>query len=182
MSRFDLIYTVKDKPDPEEDRQIARHMLSGRDAAKRQDQDLEIDEEDADRIVPTVEDDVLRKWIALAKRQPDPVFESEAVREKLEDSFNSLRGIYDYNEDQPVPVTFRKLEGIVRVAEVAAKFEFSEVITERHARIATEAVGQSMRDFGQDEDGNFDADIQETGTSKSQKDRKQTLAKTIQRL
>lgn len=182
LSRFDLIYTVKDKPDPEEDRQIARHMLSGRDAAKRQDQDLEIDEEDADRIVPTVEDDVLRKWIALAKRQPDPVFESEAVREKLEDSFNSLRGIYDYNEDQPVPVTFRKLEGIVRVAEVAAKFEFSEVITERHARIATEAVGQSMRDFGQDEDGNFDADIQETGTSKSQKDRKQTLAKTIQRL
>ncbi|WP_114576687.1 minichromosome maintenance protein MCM [Saliphagus sp. LR7] len=182
LSRFDLIYTVKDKPDPEEDREIARHMLSGRDAAKRAGQDLEIDEEDAERIVPTVEDDILRKWIALAKRQPDPVFESEAVREKLEDSFNSLRGIYDYNEDQPVPVTFRKLEGIVRVTEAAAKFEFSEVITERHARIATEAVGKSMRDFGQDEDGNFDADIQETGTSKSQKDRKQTLAKTIQRL
>jgi len=81
-----------------------------------------------------------------------------------------------------VPVTFRKLPATVRIAEAAAKFEFSETIEPRHAKIATEAVGASMQDFGMDEDGNYDADIQETGTSMAQKDRLKLIGNLIEEI
>jgi replicative DNA helicase Mcm len=79
-----------------------------------------------------------------------------------------------------VPVTFRTLEGVVRVAEAATKFEFSETIDERHVEIATELVGQSMQDIGRDAEGRFDADVHETGRSKSQKDRKNALVEVLE--
>jgi replicative DNA helicase Mcm len=170
VSRFDLVFLLTDQPKEDRDRQISEHILQQRDGAKRVDRsgtavsDTEMEE-------PPVEPDVLRAWIALAKRQPDPVFEDESVLQKIRDQFTELRGLYDYDDDSPVPVTFRQLESIVRIAEAAARFEFSEVITERHARIATEAVGESMRDFQTDADGNLDADVVETGTSFSQRDR-----------
>lgn len=180
LSRFDLVYTFSDEPDPDQDAKITDHMLRSRDTAKRlQRGDTEVADEDTDRVTPPVEPETLRVWLALAKQQPPPVFESEAVREQLKDRFAGLRGLYDYGADEPVPVTFRKLEATVRIAEAAAKFEFSDVITERHARIATEAVGRSMQDFGKDENGNLDADVQEVGQSQSQKQIRETLVETV---
>jgi replicative DNA helicase Mcm len=183
LSRFDLIFTLTDRPDEERDAKVIRQIAGARDAAKRQSRGLEVADEEADRIATPVDPEILRKWVALASRQPAPVFESDSVRDDLEESFTTLRAVNGYDEDAPVPVTFRKFEGIVRIAEAAAKLEFSDVITDRHARIATEAVGASMRDFGRDEEGNYDADIQETGESKSQRDKRQhigELCKEIQ--
>jgi replicative DNA helicase Mcm len=169
-SRFDLIFTVSDRPDPAADEAIAEHILTTRDAAKRRSRS-EVDTEDAGVIEPPVAPETLRAWIALAKRQPDPVFESDAVRERIKSQFTTLRGLYDYDDSQPVPVTFRKLEAVIRIAEAAARFEFSPVITERHAEIATQAVGRSMREFDTDAEGNLDADVSETGSSQSQREK-----------
>jgi len=182
LSRFDLIYTLTDRPDEERDDDIATHILDTRDAAKRLANGEEVSDELEQKASPPVDSELLRKWIALAKQQPAPPFETEEVKQNLKDSFNTLRSVHGYDEDSPVPVTFRKLEGIVRIAEAAAKFEFSDTIKQRHARIATNAVGESMKDFGKNEDGDFDADVQETGESKSQKDRKKVLAETIKEL
>jgi len=182
LSRFDLVYTFKDEPDAEEDDAIADHVLSGRDAAKRTERDLDTDHAN-DTVAPSVAPDLLRKWIALAKQQPKPVFADEHVKHQIKDSFTNLRGLYGYDErdaDDPVPVTFRTLEGIVRVAEAAAKFEFSDTIEQRHVEIATTLVGQSMQDVGKDpETGELDADVKETGRSKSQQNRKEAVVKTI---
>jgi replicative DNA helicase Mcm len=101
------------------------------------------------------------------------------MKDEIKDSFTSLRGLYDYDEDKPVPVTFRSLEGIVRVAEAAAKFEFSETIQARHVEIATDLVGKSMQDIGRNEDGEMDADVHEVGESKSQTQRKKTVKNAI---
>jgi replicative DNA helicase Mcm len=170
LSRFDLIFTFHDRPNEERDSKIANRILRSRDAKKRAAAGDQL-EEDADTIEGPIGGDLLRKWIALAKQQPDPVFASDDVREALKEQFTALRGIHDYDDDEPVPVTFRKLPATVRIAEAAAKFEFSETIEPRHAKIATKAVGESMQDFGVDEDGNLDADIQETGMSMSQKEK-----------
>ncbi|QLH80959.1 minichromosome maintenance protein MCM [Halosimplex pelagicum] len=179
LSRFDLVYTFRDKPDEDEDDAVAHHVLTARDAAKRNGRDMDSLEDSADPQGP-IEVETLRAWIALAKRQPDPVFADESVEESIRESWLSLRGLYDYDESEPVPVTFRSLEGIVRVAEAAARFELSETIEQRHVDIATELVGQSMQDIGRDEDGNLDADVKETGGSKAQKDRKKEVINTIQ--
>ncbi|WP_181691318.1 minichromosome maintenance protein MCM [Natronomonas sp. LN261] len=178
LSRFDLIFTFHDQLDEDRDAKIADRILRARDAKKRSaaGDDLEGDEK---TVEGPIDADLLRKWIALAKQQPDPVFANDEVRQALQERFTALRGMHDYASDQPVPVTFRKLPATVRIAEAAAKFEFSETIEPRHAKIATEAVGESMQDFGVDEDGNLDADIQETGASMTQKDKIRFIADTI---
>ncbi|MYL15687.1 minichromosome maintenance protein MCM [Halorubrum distributum] len=179
LSRFDLVFTLTDQPDPDRDSTITRHILDARDAAKREMADLDVSDEAADTIATPVDRDLLRKWIALAKQQPEPVFASEDVKEWLDESFTDLRSLNGYDEDSPVPVTFRKLEGIVRIAEAAAKFEFSETIEMRHVQFATNVVGESMRDYGTDEDGIYDADVQETGRSLSQKQKIELLEETV---
>ena len=165
LSRFDLIYTPTDTPDPDRDPKVADHILTSREAAKRWMRDEELSDAEAEAVEPPVDPELLTKWIALAKRQPEPTMPEE-VKADLSDSFDSLRGANGYEGDDPVPVTWRHLEGVVRVAEAAARFELSETITERHAKIGMDAVGQSLRQVGQDEDGNFDADVVETGASK----------------
>lgn len=177
LSRFDLIFTFKDRPDEETDGEIAGHILSTSDAAKRANRsDLTVDKSDEELINPAVEPEILRKWIMLAKQQPDPVFESDAVEEKLKEEFTALRGMYGYDDPTaPVPVTFRKLEAIRRIAEAIARFEFSDVITERHAELTTKMVGKSMQDYAKDADGNLDADIVETGSSASQRERRKSI-------
>lgn len=182
LSRFDLIYTLQDRPDKARDREVATQITTARDAAKRQMRDLELSEDQSESISRPVDPDILRKWVAIAKQEPAPVWEDDGVREQLVDSFETLRGVNGYEDDAAVPVTFRKLEGIIRIAEAAAKFELSDKITERHAEIAREAVGQSMQDYGTDEDGTLDADVQETGESKSQRDRMKTVVSVIRNL
>ncbi|WP_265111110.1 minichromosome maintenance protein MCM [Halosolutus halophilus] len=179
LSRFDLIFTVQDEPDEDDDRELADHVLDVRDAAKRDDQNE--DKED-DGVEPIVEPELFRKWIALAKQQPAPPFESKAIKEQLRDSFLEIRRLYDVSDNSPIPVTFRDLEALVRIAEAAAKFELSDVITERHARITTEMAGRSMQDVGKNEDGEYDADVVEVGQSKSQKKRMKLLASAINEL
>ena len=178
LSRFDLVYTFLDDHEKEEDETIAKHILDSRDAAKRSEQSKDTD---TDSHIAEIEPELLRAWIALAKRQPKPVFESAAIKDDIADSFTTLRGMNGRDNDAPIPVTFRKLEGMVRIAEAAAKFEFSDTITKRHINIAQELVGQSMKEIGTDVDGNYDADVVETGTSKAQKDRiKSIVDMTIQ--
>jgi replicative DNA helicase Mcm len=181
LSRFDLIFTVTDRPDPDEDAEISGHILETRDAAKRQMRGNATVEDD-DAVSTPVEPELLRKWIALAKQQPAPVFEDESVKDWLQESFHNLRGMHGYDEDATVPVTFRKLEGIIRIAEASAKFRFSDTIEMRDAKEATKAVGQSMQDYGTNEDGELDAGVQEAGTSKSQAERMKALGEVMQEL
>jgi replicative DNA helicase Mcm len=180
ISRFDLIYTVSDDLDPDEDQEVAEHVLETRDESKRKMSGLEVTGDE--KTATPVDQDILRKWVAVAKDQDPPVFADDEVKEWLKESFTDLRGIHGHDEDATVPVTFRKLEGIVRIAEAAAKLELSDTIEMRHARLATNAVGESIRDYGTNEDGELDADVQESGQSKSEAERKEALKEVIKNL
>jgi replicative DNA helicase Mcm len=167
LSRFDLIYTLSDKPDSDRDLDIARHVAEYREHAKRSDVAPEtVDDADAAAAQPPVDSDTLAKWVALAKQQPAPLVEDDAVLDEQAQSFAQLRGANGYDHESPIPVTFRKWEAVLRIAEAAAKFELSETVEERHFETAMDLVGRSMSDYGKDEDGQFDADVVETGQSK----------------
>ena len=182
LSRFDLVFTLTDRPDPDDDETIGYHIADARDAAKREMAGKEVADDLAETIATPIDRDLLRKWVALAKQAPEPVFADDSVKEWLIDSFADLRGLNGYDDDSAVPVTFRKLEGIIRVAEAAAKFEFSETIEQDHVRFATRVVGESMQDYATDEDGQLDADVAETGTSHSQQQKMKLLADVIKEL
>jgi replicative DNA helicase Mcm len=79
-------------------------------------------------------------------------------------------------------VSRRKVPDIQRLAEAAARAELSDTIGEQHVREAKRLIGASLRQFGMDEDREYDADIVETGQSKSQRDRRKQIEECLKEM
>lgn len=178
LSRFDLMFMLQDTVDEEKDREIANHAIESKQEAVRH---THHDDGDTDLIDPDVDKDLLRAYIAYARERIHPVIEDQAVKQTLRDNFTSLRELG--GDDAPVPVTFRKLEAVLRLAEASARVRLSETIETVDIERAQRLVGESLKDVGMDPDtGQFDADVVETGQAKSQRDRIKTLKRIIEDL
>jgi DNA replicative helicase MCM subunit Mcm2 (Cdc46/Mcm family) len=179
ISRFDLIFTVTDTPDPEHDSRLAKHIIKTNYAGElnTQREELASSEFTSDQVAevtqevaPEIDAELLRKYIAHAKRSCYPTMTEEA-KELIEEFYVDLRS-KGADEDAPVPVTARKLEAMVRLSEASARVRLSDTVEREDADRATDIVESCLKDIGVDpETGQFDADVVETGTSKSQRDR-----------
>jgi len=190
ISRFDLIFTVTDSPDPETDAKLADHIINTNYAGELHTQrthvpnsefsDEEVDSATAD-VTPEIKAELLRKYIAYAKRNCYPTMTDEA-KEVIRQFYVDFRA-KGADEDAPVPVTARKLEALVRLSEASARLRLSDTVEHEDAVRVTEIVESCLRDIGMDpETGEFDADIVETGTSKTQRDRIKDLKHLIEEL
>ncbi|WP_018256985.1 LAGLIDADG family homing endonuclease [Halomicrobium katesii] len=183
VSRFDLIFTVTDEPDEEEDRNLASHIIQTNYAGELHTHRVENPTSDysqeqvdavTEEVAPTIEPDLLRKYVAHAKTSCFPTMTEEAKTE-IEDFYVDLR-VQGTDEDAAVPVTARKLEALVRLSEASARIRLSDTVEKEDADRATSIARYCMEQIGVDpETGEFDADVVETGTSKSQRDRIQNL-------
>lgn len=137
LSRFDLIFIMRDVPEPELDARIAGHILRG------------------DDIPDGLDPEMMRKYIALAQRTVKP--ERDAVADQvLTNYYLKLRRS---NKDGTVPITPRKLEDLKRLTEASARLRLSEVATEDDANIAVMVVDACLRDVAYDpKTGNYDID------------------------
>lgn len=207
LSRFDLIFAPKDEPDEEQDAAVAEHVIGGHQeaaAAPQRTVDDEVrelladagvdarvtrdsgsdngegaDAEGGDGVDAPLSKDELTQYIAYARAAYDPEL-TDAAAEVLEDVYTRIRAQGE-DEDAPVPVTARKLEGLVRLAEAFARMRLSARVSERDAERAAELVIESLQEVGQDpETGEFDADVVETGNTKSQRDRIRRLQDIIE--
>ncbi len=190
ISRFDLIFTITDKPDEEEDRRLAQHIIETNYAgelhthrenvptANVSEQEVATATED---VEPVLDADLLRKYVAHAKRSCYPTMTDEA-RSAIEEFYVDLRSRGE-GEDAPVPVTARKLEALVRLAEASARVRLSDTVEREDADRVIDIVRTSLEDVGMDPETNeFDADMIEAGHSKSQRDRMKGLKAIIQEL
>jgi len=190
ISRFDLIFTVTDKPNPESDQQLAEHILRTNFAGELNTQRTEMIaadvtqsqvDEATQEVDPAIDAELLRKYIAYAKRNVYPSMTTEA-REAIRDFYVDLRS-KGADEDAPVPVTARKLEGLVRLSEASARIRLSDTVEEHDATRVIAIVRGCLQDIGVDpETGQFDADVVETGRSKTQRDRVKNLRSLIQEI
>ncbi|WP_415379414.1 LAGLIDADG family homing endonuclease [Halosimplex sp. TS25] len=190
ISRFDLIFTVTDQPNEEKDRNLADHILRTNYAGELHTHRVESNtsnfsdeevENVTDDVAPTIEPELLRKYIAYAKRNCYPTMTEEA-REEIEDFYVDLR-TQGADEDAAVPVTARKLEATVRLAEASARVRLSDKVTAEDSQRVIEIVRSCMEDVGVDpETGELDADMIEAGTTKSQRDRIKNLKTLIEDL
>jgi len=174
LSRFDLIIILTDKVDETRDKKLAEAVTQGYQAA--------IDSERGNSNGVNAENNVefLRAWIASAQDYMPELSEESAAQ--LRDFFTKLRQDGEC-EDSPVPVTVRQLEGLNRLAIASARARHSEVVTEIDVNRAIELVMLALQDVGIDpETGEFDADIVETGSSKSQRDRVKSIKSIIEDL
>jgi replicative DNA helicase Mcm len=179
ISRFDLIFTVTDSPDPEHDSRLAKHIIKTNYAGELNTQREELASSEftseqvaevTEEVAPEIDSELLRKYIAHAKRSCFPTMTDEA-KDLIEEFYVDLRS-KGADEDAPVPVTARKLEAMVRLSEASARVRLSDTVEREDADRATDIVESCLKDIGVDpETGQFDADVVETGTSKSQRDR-----------
>ncbi|WP_121820210.1 LAGLIDADG family homing endonuclease [Halostella salina] len=187
ISRFDLIFTVTDQPDEEEDRNLAEHILTTNYAGELNTQRSEMASPDVtqaevdevtEEVDPEIEAELLRKYVAYAKQNCHPRM-TDAAREAIRDFYVDLRA-KGQDEDAPVPVTARKLEALVRLAEASARVRLSDTVEHEDAERVIEIVRSCLQDIGVDpETGQFDADVVETGTSKTQRDRIRNIKQLI---
>jgi replicative DNA helicase Mcm len=190
ISRFDLIFTVTDEPDAEKDRDLADHILRTNYAGelhthREETSASNVSAEEVDNVTedvePAIDAEFLRKYIAYAKRTCYPTM-TEAAKEAIREFYVDLRAQGE-SEDAPVPVTARKLEALVRLAEASARVRLSDTVEEEDAERVIEIVRSSLEDVGMDpETGEFDADVIEAGTSKSQRDRIKNIRGLVEEL
>ncbi|WP_082837701.1 minichromosome maintenance protein MCM [Haladaptatus sp. R4] len=187
ISRFDLIFTVTDKPDPDHDSQLAEHILQTNFAGELNTQRTEINapniteeqvNSQTEEVAPAIDAELLRKYIAYSKSNVYPTMSTEA-QQAIQDFYVDLRS-KGVDEDAPIPVTARKLEALVRLAEASARVRLSDTVEQEDADRVIEIARSCMQDIGVDpETGQFDADVVETGTSKTQRDRIKNIKQLI---
>ena len=137
LSRFDLIFIMRDVPENDMDDRIASHILQGGDVP--------------DGIAP----DLLRKYIAVAKKNYRPNRSPEA-NEIIKQFYLRLRGL---NKDGTVPITPRKLEDLKRITEASARMRLHEVADVEDAKVAVRIVEACLREVAFDsKTGKFDID------------------------
>jgi replicative DNA helicase Mcm len=190
ISRFDLIFTITDQPDPEKDADLADHILQTNYAGELHthrthmtNPDFSQEQVDAasEDVEPVIDAELLRKYIAHARRNCFPTMTDEA-RAAIRDFYVDLRARGSEDGD-PVPVTARKLEALVRLAEASARVRHSDTVEAEDAERVIGIVRSCLEAIGVDpETGEFDADIIETGRSKTQRDRIKNLKGLISEL
>jgi len=190
ISRFDLIFTVTDKPNEEEDRALADHIIETNYAGelfthRESVPTSNVSEEEVNsvgrNVEPAIETELLRKYVAHAKRSCFPTMTEEA-KAAIREFYVDLR-LDGQGSDNPIPITARKLEALVRLAEASARVRLSDTVEKEDAERVIDIVRSSLEDVGVDpETGEFDADIIESGTSKSQRDRIKNIKGIIEEL
>ena len=144
LARFDLKFALRDKPDPERDSLIADYILRTRHF-----------EEAAAK--PEIEPELLRKYIAYARKNCRPKLSKEAG-EKLKEFFVNLRAKAS-EEEAPIPITLRQYEALIRLAEASARIQLRDEVNVEDAERAIRLMKISLREFGFDpETGQFDID------------------------
>jgi len=95
---------------------------------------------------------------------------TDEAKDAIEEFYVDLRS-KGADEDAPSPMTARKLEALVRLSEASARVRLSDTVDEEDADRVIEIVRSCLENIGVDsETGEFDADVVETGTSKSERD------------
>ncbi|TVY17675.1 DNA replication licensing factor mcm5 [Lachnellula arida] len=126
LSRFDMIFIVKDDHDRNRDETIAKHVMNihkgGHGAEEQAESEISVDK--------------MKRYISYCKSRCAPRLAPEAA-EKLSSHFVSIRkqvhtAELEANARSSIPITVRQLEAIIRITESLAKLSLSPIATEQH--------------------------------------------------
>jgi replicative DNA helicase Mcm len=164
LSRFDLIFVLRDVPEKEADRKMSEHIL-------------EIHRKGVSPVEPPIPIELLRKYVSYAKGVK-PVLTDEALK-RLRDFYLAMRSASE-TEGSPIAITARQLESLVRTAEARARAALRKEILAEDAEAAVAIMNRSLEEVGIDvSSSKIDIDIIMTGKPKSLRDKLQTVLSTI---
>jgi len=164
LSRFDLIFVLRDVPEKDADAKMSEHILS-------------LHQKGTVPFEPPIPPDLLRKYISYA-RNIKPVLTDEAAQ-RLNDFYLSMRSASEA-EGSPIAITARQLESLVRLAEARAKAALRDRILAEDAEAAIAIMRRSLEEVGIDlSTHKIDIDTIMTGKPKSLRDKLQVVLSTI---
>ncbi|HII91091.1 MAG TPA: minichromosome maintenance protein MCM [Methanosarcina sp.] len=190
LSRFDLIFVLLDTPDHNLDTKIANHILQSHYAGELFEQREKLPgshikedfvEAEMEVIEPVIQPEIMRKYVAYARKSVFPVMEEDA-RAHLIKFYTDLRKTGE-SKNTPVPVTARQLEALVRLSEASARVRLSNTVTLDDAKRTIRITMNCLKNVGVDpETGALDADILASGTSMSQRNKIKILRDIIKKV
>jgi len=165
LSRFDLIWILKDQPDSQLDADIAEHILR------------------LHRVLTSAETplsmELLKKYISYAKNV-NPIITDEVI-ERFKDFYVKIRNAsIEGGDAAAIAITARQLEGLVRLAEARARAHLRTEISVEDAEAAINLMQKSLEQVGIDvQTGQIDIDILYSGKPRSLQNQLQKLLQVI---
>jgi replicative DNA helicase Mcm len=132
LTRFDLIFVVRDIPSKERDTRIARHILNLHRVSGTDTKSL-------------IDVDILTKYLSYAKRS-DPNLTPEA-EDKILNYYMTMRNV---ESEGMITVTPRQLEGLVRLATARARLLMKTQVDGEDAERAIFLIQSMLQDAGVD--------------------------------
>ncbi|HEX9318964.1 MAG TPA: minichromosome maintenance protein MCM [Nitrososphaeraceae archaeon] len=132
LTRFDLIYVIRDMPEKEKDSRIAGHIL-------------EIHRDVEHAAQPAIEIDLFRKYLAYAK-QIEPKLTVEVIN-AIRDYYMKMRNV---DSEGMITVTPRQLEGLIRLATARARLLLKDNVEPEDADRAIYLVQRMLETAGVD--------------------------------
>ena len=163
LSRFDLIFLMRDVPDEAKDTELSTHIL-GLHAG-------------SSHYAPVVESQLLRKYIGYA-RQLTPVLSPESLQ-IIQKFYLQMRKASEV-EGSPLAIGPRQLEALTRISEARARAALRQQVTAEDAEGAIRITMESMKQVGIDlSSGKPDIDILLTGKPKGTRDKMQHVISAV---
>ncbi len=159
INRFDLIFVIKDLPDEEQDKKIAKFILT-------------MHKDHQTQQVP-INTELLRRYLIYARQKIYPHFSQEAI-DVLQDYYVKMRssGTSEDGGIKAIPISARQLDALVRLSEASAKIRLSQAISVEDAQRAIFLLQYCLQQVGIDpETGKLDIDRISIGITSSQRNK-----------
>jgi len=165
LSRFDLIWILKDQPDSQMDADVAQHILGLHRMLTSSE--------------PPLDMEFLKKYISYAKNIR-PVITDEVI-ERFSDFYVKMRNAsVEGGEAAAIAITARQLESLVRLAEARARAHLRTEITVEDAEAVINLMTKSLEQVGVDvQTGQIDIDILYSGKPRSLQNQLQKLLQAL---
>ncbi len=168
LSRFDLIFILKDKPEPLYDASLATHVLRVH--------------KETEEVEPEIPIDLLKKYISYARRYVKPRL-TDVAEDMLKNFFVEMRRMGAESPEGVVTITARQLEALVRLAEAHARMALKNEVTEEDAAEAIRLMRVFLEHVGMEtETGAIDIDAIMVGKPKSRREKMMIIDDSIKEI
>ena len=135
LTRFDLVFIVRDIPSQEKDRKIAQHIISQHGFSGTDTTSL-------------IDIDILTKYLSYAKRG-EPALTKEAENLIME-FYLKMRNISGEDKENMITITPRQLEGLIRLATARARLLLKNKVEGEDADRAIYLFNEMLKNSGTD--------------------------------
>jgi replicative DNA helicase Mcm len=151
LSRFDLIFALRDVPNDDNDRHISEYIRKNR---------------TGENVKPQFTTDFIRKYVAYARSKIQMQMYTEEAGKYADEFYLSMRK--KSKDTGSISITPRQIEGIDRLSEASAKARLSATVEVQDVKRAIKIVDYYLKKLAMD-DGKYDIDKLMTGTTTNQR-------------